>query len=236
MRLLLADDEPLVLDGLRTTLEQEYHPVAIIDTVPDVLPAVESLHPGLLLLGFFRNHRGAECWRILSLLQTHLPTARVLIRAPHDDPHLEWAAIRLGASGLVTAVAPADTVRRSLSAVRSGNQWFGGRQNAGKLLTRRQLEVLQTVATGRTHKSVAAALGLSISAVDHHLSRARTRLGAASRDQLLVLAAERSLLGLDPRLFDTREGREAEEGNPAPDRQAPRAGGRDRASGPPRAP
>jgi len=67
-----------------------------------------------------------------------------------------------------------------------------------RLLTRRQVEVLQADAAGEPHKQIADRLRISLSAVDQHLMAARARVGNLSRVQAIVAAAERGLLSIPP--------------------------------------
>ncbi|MCL4866313.1 MAG: hypothetical protein KJZ47_10490 [Gemmatimonadales bacterium] len=203
---IVADDEPVALVGLQSALTPVYGKVKLLEDSRQVLPGDRALKPDVLLLGYFRWRHGRECWRLLSMLRVMIPELPIIVRAPVDDPHLAWLAHRMGAAGLIPNDAPVLRVIGAVSEARRGHFGRPPRLEGENLLTPRQLRVLQEAATGRPHKEIAGRLGLTVSAIDHHLARARKRLGASSRDHLFVIAAERLLLGIDPARFTSRGG------------------------------
>ena len=106
-RVLLADDHPLMLDGLRKLLEPDFEVVAAVRDGRELLEAAERLRPDLIVTDISMPLvDGLEATR---RLQKVLPGARVLVLSIHDDPSWVRAAFEAGAWGYLTKIsAPAE--------------------------------------------------------------------------------------------------------------------------------
>ncbi len=210
IRIVLADDQPLVRAGLRVLLDAEpdldivgaaEDGLQAVDLVRRTRPAVAVLDvrmPGLDGIG------AAE--RILALAEP----PRVLMLTTFDlDEHV-YAALRVGASGFLLKDAPTRQLADAIRVVAAGDALLapavtrrlierfarqpvpaqGATPDAFSELTPRELEVLGLVAEGRSNAGIADALVITPRAVEKHITRIFDKLGlaAAEADHRRVLA------------------------------------------------
>ncbi len=209
VRVLIADDHPLVREGLRTFLGED---VAVVGEASDGEEAVRlalDLRPDVLLMDL-RMPRvdGVEATR---RLRDAGATCRVLILTSFSEEPRVGDAVRAGALGyLLKDLGRADLLRAVRDAARGVPTLHPAAQEqllrdvagggdapapAAPLasLTRREREVLQLVARGESNKRVAAALGLSEGTVKSYLSGVFEKLGVGDRTQAALWAVRNGL-------------------------------------------
>lgn len=208
IRILVADDHPVVRDGL----------VAILSTQPDfavvgqaasgqeVMAQVAALKPDLVLLDL--EMPGLDGVETLKALQTANLPVRVIVFTAFDTDERIWSAVRAGAQGYLLKGAPREELFNAVRVVYSGGSLLQpvvaskllhqvSRLQAGPVaLTARELEVLRLLAQGRQNKEIAAALTISQRTVKFHVSAIMTKLGADNRTEAVALAAQRGLVQL----------------------------------------
>ncbi len=198
MMLLLGDDLPLLVHGLSLQLESAGFVVRKASTPEGVLAEIGSCPPDALLLGFFAGGVTAPCFQLLMAIREHAPALPVLVIAPVDDVHLELAARNLGARGFLTMATAPRELYTGVQAVLGGQSCFRPLPSPRSVLTPRQLEVLQAAVRSGSHKVAGNDLGLSLRTVEHHLAKARKRLGIKYTHILIPTALERRLLSIPP--------------------------------------
>ena len=208
IRILVADDHPVVRDGL----------VAILSTQPDfavvgqaasgqeVMAQVAALKPDLVLLDL--EMPGLDGVETLKALQTANLPVRVIVFTAFDTDERIWSAVRAGAQGYLLKGAPREELFNAVRVVYSGGSLLQpvvaskllhqvSRLHADPVaLTARELEVLRLLAQGRQNKEIAAALTISQRTVKFHVSAIMTKLGADNRTEAVALAAQRGLVQL----------------------------------------
>ncbi|WP_299951531.1 response regulator transcription factor [uncultured Modestobacter sp.] len=219
IRLLLADDQPLLRQGMTLVLEGEPD-LTVVGEAADGVQAVDRavrLRPDVVLMDVrMPRMDGIEATRRLARLA---PDVRVLILTTFDLDEHAFAGLRAGASGFllkdvppaelagaVRAVARGDAVvapaltRRLLDAyahrLPAGLPARGPDHPALAALTDREREVLGELASGLSNAEIAARLVLSESTVKTHVSRVLHKLQLRDRVQAVVVAYE---TGLAPR-------------------------------------
>jgi DNA-binding NarL/FixJ family response regulator len=205
IRILVADDHPIVRDGLVAVLSTQAD-FAVVGTAGDgveVLRQVRTLTPDLLLLDLeMPRLDGVETLRQLA---TENQAVRTIIFTAFDTDDRIIEAIRAGAQGYLLKGAPREELFNAIRIVHAGGSLLHpvvatrlmGRfqQDDGPdALTPREAEVLQLVAQGLPNKEIAARLVVTERTVKFHVSSILGKLGAGNRTEMVALAKQRNLL------------------------------------------
>jgi DNA-binding NarL/FixJ family response regulator len=209
IRLVLADDHPLVLDGLLRLFEPEpdMRVVARCGDGEAALRAVREHRPDILVLDL-RMPRLDGMGLLRCLAREGLGGPTVLLTAGLGEDELV-EAIRLGVRGVVLKEMAPDLLVRCVRTVHAGGQWLE-REATGRALERliareiarpqlehltpREVELVCLANDGLRNKEIAARLGLTEGTVKVHLHRIYEKLGVASRVELLNCAREHGLI------------------------------------------
>ena len=215
IRVVLADDQPLVRAGFRMLLDAE-EDIAVVgeaDNGAGALDLVRALRPDVVLMDI--RMPGVDGLEALQQItgDAALEGVRVLVLTTFELDEYVFEAVRLGASGfLVKHTQPADLVRAvrevaageallSPSVTRRLIQEFAARPVRPDLtpptmdvLTDREREVVALVAQGLTNDEIAVELVLSPATARTHVSRAMVKLHARDRAQLVVFAYQSGLV------------------------------------------
>jgi DNA-binding NarL/FixJ family response regulator len=207
IRVLLADDQDLVRQGLRTILAR-FDDITIVAEAPDGIAAVAAAHrhtPDVVLMDI-RMPRldGIEATR-------QLPGHRIIVLTTFDLDEYIIDALRAGASGFLLKDTPADELARAIRLVAAGQALLSpavtrrliDRISAGlpkrppppqiDTLTARELEIFKMVGAGMSNGEIAHRLSIGEGTVKSHVSRMLTKLGMRDRTQAAVLAHETGL-------------------------------------------
>jgi DNA-binding NarL/FixJ family response regulator len=209
IRVLLADDHTMVRAGFRSLIEgmQGFEVVAEAADGREALELAELLRPDVVLSDIAMPELGGL--ELTSRLAEAVPEARVLILSMHRDPGYVRQAVRSGARGYLLKSSGPEELEQALLAVARGEAYFTPSAAAPLAdalrdgdrpaeLTRRQVEVLRLVASGRSNKQVALALGLSIKTVETHRAQLMERLGVREVAGLVRYAIEHGLADPPP--------------------------------------
>ncbi|MFG2039801.1 response regulator [Dactylosporangium sp. NPDC048998] len=212
LRVLLADDQSLVLAGLRTILSAEPD-IDVVGQARDGYEAVRQareLRPDIVLMDIrMPGMDGVAATE--QILANPANEARVVMLTTFDLDEYVYAALRAGASGFLVKDIPDDELVAGVRAVCQGDtllapsvtsrliEAYVRRPPAGTAvpgadtLTPREVEVWRLVTAGRSNAEIAADLFLGESTVKTHVSRLIAKLGARDRIQLVVFGFESGL-------------------------------------------
>lgn len=208
VRILLADDHPAFLAGLRTLLRTIPGTEVVGEAATGVAAIAEAhrLKPDIVLMDVnMPGVNGIEATR--TIVARHNGTAVLILTMDHDNDSV-LASVRAGARGYLLKGAGLDDIRRAIEAVSSGDMIFGPqvakyvyehltRPPAQQIpfpdLTDRERAVLELVADGRGNAAIAHELGLSIKTVRNYLSRIFNKLQVSDRTQASVRARRAGL-------------------------------------------
>jgi DNA-binding NarL/FixJ family response regulator len=213
IRILLADDQALFREGLRTLLSIEpgLEVVGEAANGGEALEEARRLAPDLILMDLrMPILNGVEATR--RVREAH-PGIRVLVLTTfHEDEEI-FEALRAGACGYLLKDTPSKRLVEAIQAAVRGESVIEptvaakvvaefnrlsslGSQTAEAappLLSSRELDVIRQVARGRTNKEIASALNVTEGTVKNHLTNVFTRLGVVDRTQAALKARELGL-------------------------------------------
>src|SRR6266851_3425559 len=216
IRILLADDHPIVREGLRAVLETQpdFEVIAEAASGDEALRLALNLQPDILLLDLeMPIMDGVETIRRLRQQQ---PAARVIVFTAFDNDERIIAALEAGANGYLLKGAPREEIFNAIRVTMQGGsllqpviaskllrhvgQQYGARHSSPpalyEALTERELEVLALLAQGMPNKEIAAHLIISERTAKFHVSSIMGKLGATNRTEAVALAAQRGLITL----------------------------------------
>jgi DNA-binding NarL/FixJ family response regulator len=206
IRVLIADDHPVVRQGLRVLMEVQEDMDVVGEAADGVAAAAlaAELRPDVLLLDLKMPGRtGPEV--IAELAARQIP-ARVLVLTSVTDPAAADAAVRAGAAGFLYKDVDPDALVRAIRSVHDGHLLLAAeaarpliRRGADRgapgglaALTGREREVLGLIATGRSNREIARALNVAEKTVKTHVSSVLAKLGVQDRTQAALYAVARA--------------------------------------------
>jgi len=209
IRLILADDHPIVLDGLVQLfrVESDFEVLARCRDGEEALREVRAHQPDVLVLDVRMPRRdGLEVLR--TLRQEEIPTRIVLLTAAVEEEQLV-EALRLGVGGVVLKEMAPHLLIEAVREVHRGGSWLDkgsvsrivtkllhqdeGRREAAGLLTPRELEIVRMVARGLRNRAIAEELLISEGTVKIHLHNIYQKLAVDGRLELAVYAQAKGL-------------------------------------------
>jgi len=210
IRILIADDHPIVRDGLIAILgtQPDLQVVGAASTGADVIRQVASLRPDVVLLDLeMPDMDGVEALRRLRADQ---PGVRAIIFTAFDTDELIVEAVRAGAKGYLLKGTPRDEIFQAIRTVSAGGSLVQPvvvsklmqhiskteQRSTAAPLTEREMDVLKRLAQGESNKEIAAVLSISERTVKFHVSSILGKLGASNRTEAVTLAAQHGLVRL----------------------------------------
>ncbi|HEY3870586.1 MAG TPA: response regulator transcription factor [Actinocrinis sp.] len=216
IRLVLADDQPLVRAGLRRLIEQ----TPDIDVAGEAATGAEAVQltrdtdPDVVVMDIrMPGMDGIEATQLITAGDTR---ARVLVLTTFDEDDYVYGALRAGASGFLVKDMALEDILAAIRVVAAGDamiapgvtrrliEQFASQPRAGRTptptpqklaaITDREREVLRLVGLGRSNTEIAAALYITTGTAKTHVARLLAKLGARDRIQLVITAYETGLV------------------------------------------
>ena len=211
IRILLADDHPIVRAGVRETLKQ-IPGVEVVGEANDGREAIElvkSLRPDVALLDI--SMPGLNGLEATERIVESFPEVRVIILSRHENEEYYWCALKIGASGYVLKNAVIAELKTAVQRVAGGEiyvsqqishrlrnqlpaQQLAHARNPVEHLSSRQREILQLIAEGETTKGIALILKLSPKTVEYHRMQLMQRLNIFDIPGLVRFAVRTGLV------------------------------------------
>ncbi len=209
LRLVLADDHPVVRDGLKALLGSldDVSVVGEASTGREAIQQAVTLRPDVLIMDLqMPDLDGVAATRQITKVA---PEVAVLVLTMFDDDDNVYDVMRAGARGYLLKGASQDVVARAIFDVASGGAVFGP-SVANRLLTRlahretavnpplpqltnRERQVLDLVAAGLRNPVIATRLGVSEKTVGNHLSSIFAKLNVDGRSQAIIIARDQGM-------------------------------------------
>ena len=215
IRIVLADDHPLLRKALRDLLEKEAA-FEIIGEAGDGEEAVKlasELTPDVVIMDIsMPNMDGLQATQ---KIKATYPKVAVLVLTVHTDDECILEILKAGAAGYLIKSAFGDEVIHAVRAVATGDMVLSApigqrllkqaarfptrpvHLEAGEKLSARELEVLKLTARGLSNKDVASALGVKQRTVKGHLTDIFSKLRVASRTEAVIAGLQAGFLSMD---------------------------------------
>jgi DNA-binding NarL/FixJ family response regulator len=210
IKLVLADEHPIILDGLKNLFvrEKNFKILAQCTTGEETLHALRKHQPDILVLDVrLPVKNGLEV--LTEIAKYKLPIRSVIFSAALNDTEM-LQVVRLGASGIVLKDMPAKLLIQCVKKVQTGQKWFapelssrvlqkltereGIKRPAYNVLSFRQAEIARMVAGGLRNKEIGRKLFISEGTVQIHLHNIYEKLDLNSRVALALYARDRGLV------------------------------------------
>lgn len=215
VRVVLADDQPLVRAGLRVLIADtaDIEVVAEAETGTQAVDAARRLGPDVVLMDI--RMPGMDGIKATRAITANGPVPRVLVLTTFDDDDSVYGALRAGASGFLVKDMALEDILAAVRVVAAGDaliapsvtgrliEEFAGRPEATGTprkaaepagITGREREVLTLVGRGLSNAEIAATLSISAATAKAHVARLFSKLGARDRVQLVIIAYETGLV------------------------------------------
>lgn len=207
---LIADDHPVVRQGLRTFLELQDE-IEVAGEAADGEEAVAKtlqLLPDVVLMDLVMP--GVDGIEAIRRIRATSPSTKIIVLTSFADNAKVFPSVKAGAVGyLLKDVQPQELVE-AIRAVHRGEallhpaiaaklmqEYAHGPRVSGDSLTQREMEVLRLVARGMSNKEIADALVLSEKTVKTHVSNILQKLHLVDRTQAALYAVRQGLVDLD---------------------------------------
>ena len=207
IRILIADDQVITRSGLRNLLAgfEDIEILAEASNGAEVIALAEALQPDLILMDLrMPEVNGIEATRQIHRTSPHI---RILVLTVFDDDTSIFPTIRAGAHGYLLKDTHEEDLIRSIRTVAGGGAIFSpgiAQKVLGYLtslptnapqglfdeLSRREMDVLELIAKGKTNAEIAVELSLSVKTVSNYISNVLLKVHAADRAKLMLLAIE----------------------------------------------
>jgi len=206
IRILLADDQSLVTNGLKAllSLENDLEVVGEARNGEEVLQKINPLQPDIILMDIrMPIMDGVATTKKIS---EYFPEIKVLMLTTFDDDEYVLQALQFGAKGYLLKDTPTEELARVIRAVNQGYsqlspgilqklmsrvkpQLSSQMPNHWEVLTPREKEILKLIATGASNKEIAERLYLSLGTVKNHVTNILRRLELRDRTQAALFAS-----------------------------------------------
>ncbi len=204
IRVLLADDHPVVREGL----------AAMINRRPDMTVVAEAGN-GREAVHLFQLHQPdvtlvdlrmpeMDGLEVIGNLRRQSPAVRIVVLTTFGDDEDIYRALRAGAKGYLLKDAPREQLLECIRSVHDGDTYLPtgvanklAERVGGAELTGRELEVLRLLALGKSNKEVGSELHVTESTVKVHVNNILHKLKVSGRTEAVTLAIRRGLVRLD---------------------------------------
>jgi two-component system response regulator NreC len=212
VRVMIADDHPLVRSGLRALLERDGE-FQVIAEAADGYEAIDLavLHkPDVILLDVgMPRLSGPDAAQSIS---QKIPAVRIVMLSMHSDEAYVLRALKAGARGYLLKASPEADVLAAVRAVAAGNAYFSpsitkllvedyvvearrrGIEDSYDLLSTREKEILQILASGKTNREIADLLYISVATVETHRTNIFQKLHLHNLAELILYAVRKGLI------------------------------------------
>ena len=211
IRVLIADDHPVVREGLSAMLDRQDDMEVVGEAIDgaDAVKRTRETRPDIVLMDLqMPVMDGVEAMKRIAEQQS---SVRFIVLTTYDNDERIFKGIEAGARAYLLKDSPREELFKAIRAVHKGDSLIQpsvaskvldrfavlSRQSQGpELLSERELEVLRLVATGASNRSIAAQLYISESTVKTHVQSIFQKLGVNDRTEAVTHALQKGIISL----------------------------------------
>ena len=204
LRVVIADDHPIVREGLHAVISDQPDMVVVgqAATGTEAVALALTERPDVVLIDLrMPELTGVDA---IGIIRGQWPAAQVLVLTTYAGDEDIYRALEAGARGYLLKDTPRAELLEAIRAVARGQKRIPPEVAArlverigGPALTEREIDVLRLMANGRSNKVIGAELHISEGTVKFHVNHILGKLGAADRTQAVTVALQRGILHLD---------------------------------------
>ena len=204
IRIVLADDHPIMTEGLKLTISswEEFEVIGIASDGEKAVEMSVKLLPDLVITDMqMPKLSGAE---IIRRLKEKIPGIRILAFTTFSDAETVSRAVKAGCDGFLLKVIEPEKLRASLLSIASGLNVYdedvikqmkkGLKEEPGVVFSKREQEIIRYICQGMTNAEIADKLHLRPGTVKNIVSLLLSKCGCISRAQLVKYASEKGLM------------------------------------------
>ena len=204
IRIVLADDHPIMTEGLKLTISswEEFEVIGIASDGEKAVEMSVKLLPDLVITDMqMPKLSGAE---IIKRLKEKIPGIRILAFTTFSDAETVSRAVKAGCDGFLLKVIEPEKLRASLLSIASGLNVYdedvikqikkGLKEEPGVVFSKREQEIIRYICQGMTNAEIADKLHLRPGTVKNIVSLLLSKCGCISRAQLVKYASEKGLM------------------------------------------
>jgi len=207
IRLLLADDHPLIRAGFKSMLVKNEHfeIVGEAENGTDLLTLTDELSPDMILTDI--SMPGMNGLEALQKVKKQYPTIKCIVLTMHEEREYIMNALKTGAEGYLLKSIEGSELEKAILVVFHGGKYFSplitsiladsvARPELSEVgdITPREKEVLELVAQGKSTKQIADLLGISIRTVESHRINMLKKMKVNNTAELIRKAIEMKIL------------------------------------------
>lgn len=203
IKILLIDNHPLVLDGLKAVLETFDH-IEVSGTAASAqlgLDIGKQVRPQVVLMDI--NMPKLSGIDAIELFRKELPEARIVMLSMHDSREYISSSVMRGAAGYILKDVSTDEIVKAIEIVAGGGRYFSsgvhdalmerGSPDEGDGLTPRERDTLGLIVAGRSNKEIAESLGITPATAETHRKNLKKKLGIATTAGIIRYALDHGI-------------------------------------------
>ncbi|MBB3396544.1 MULTISPECIES: response regulator transcription factor [unclassified Rhizobium] len=203
IKVLLIDNHPLVLDGLKAVLETFDH-IEVVGTAGLAETGLElayKVRPHVLLMDI--NMPKLSGIDAIELFKKRIPETRIVMLSMHDSREYISSSVIRGAAGYILKDVSTDEIISAVETVADGGKYFssgvfdvlmeGEASNVADPLTPRERDILSLLLAGKANKEIAEALGITQATAETHRKNLKKKLGIATTAGLIRYALDHGI-------------------------------------------